>query len=127
MFILDYLFYRIFSFSKLCKMDDPIFFAIPALTINISFNIETVRRALGYRQILDNPYPIILYLSILVVLYLVYDRFKRYIKINDRYKNETKKKKIIGYIIVSIYLIVTIVAFVYFFPDRTHNKSLWIF
>jgi hypothetical protein len=118
MFISDYFFYRLISFSRMCKMANPGIFALSVLTMTVVFNIETIRRALGYKQILESPYILILFLSIFGGLYLIYIRFKRHLKIDERYKDENKTKKVTGFVILGLYVIATFVTLTYFYPNK---------
>lgn len=95
------------------KGNDHAFLAMVALSLLLMFNISTI---VLYFDLLNNMVyqdlrlPIILgVILVLVVNYFVFIYRNKYKKIEKIFKNETKKQRIVGSIIIIIYTILTFV------------------
>ncbi len=107
MIILDYLFYRLYAFCLKIKITSPAFSAIIFFAALIALNVEGIK-LLIYPTASEN-YNVIryYYFFIIAVLYFIYIFKDRYVKISEKYKNESSLQKKLGYSIIIIYFLLS--------------------
>jgi hypothetical protein len=112
-----YLYYRIFSaLLKVKTNDTPYLNAMILLIILQATNILTISSLTKYFypiELSDNQAiygSILLYIVLVIINYFYLFRNRDLIK--RRYQNETRPKKARGIVILSIYIIITIAAFI---------------
>lgn len=95
------------------KGPDNAFLAMVAFSLLIIFNISTFIKHFNflnnksYEQI---KIPVILgVISVLIINYLIFIHRKKYVEIEKRFINETKRQIFIGNLIISIYTLLTFV------------------
>lgn len=112
---------RLYFFSKKTAYHDvSLYMAFVWLAVLISINIGFIIGILGYNPIrIMNVYMYALCLFILVsaLLYVPLIKGKKYKSIINRYENESRKNRIIGYVILSLYVIATHITIYYISPN----------
>ena len=109
-----YLYYKIYVFTKRIRKNE----ASIATTIGISYlvltNIIGVSLMIFDRERNNIEFFKPLYIGIIIlgfaINYLIFLKDKKYIEIEKRFKKETNERRILGNILVSLYVILTLLS-----------------
>jgi len=118
--ILDFLYYRLYRmFLKTSAKNVAEYVACIWLAALLGLNLIVIIGSTGVNP-LNYMYPKVFGLLILTPLFILfyfrYLRNSRYLKIVERYKNETKRQRIIGNLIMIAYIVATFAALL--FPKK---------
>ncbi|HNM33060.1 MAG TPA: hypothetical protein PKM51_09905 [Chitinophagales bacterium] len=121
--LFDYLFYKIYKLINFFGNTDfypegnSWFLSSMCLWLNMLAALNFTELRLG-RAFINKSYVIILYVLYLTITFIYFFRRERYKKIVENYDEQPQSKKTMGSIIVSIYVIVTLVLHFYFSEHR---------
>ena len=114
------IYYLLFAYlyrisSKIGEKDLPHYMSISIISICVGFNVTSILTTLeikyypSFKNERDFIYLIIMY----IINYFVFIYKKRYVRILDENEERVKKRKILGTIIVLLYIIVSFAIWVY--------------
>ncbi len=121
--LLDYLFYKIYKLinflgnTNFYPEGNTWFLSSMCLWLNMLTALNFLELKLG-RALTNKTYVIIFYILYLLVTFIYFFRKERYKKILENYDKQETSKKIWGTIIVSIYIIITLLLHFYFSEQR---------
>jgi len=101
----NYLFYRIYSFALRLKVSDSEITASIAVSVLFFYNVLFIMKLIKFKFINSKNDAIIFGLALIAINFLYFLRKKRFLKIKEKYEKESMLQKIIGSLIVIIYLI----------------------
>jgi len=102
----NYLFYRIYSLALRLKVFDGEFSALMTVSVIIYFNILLILDVSDNEFLLNTKEQAVpASLAVIAINFLYFLRKKRFLKIKERYENESMLQKTIGSLIVIIYVI----------------------
>lgn len=110
---MDYLFYRILHFSKLISLGIyPKNTASILLAVTTLFNLMSLFKLFDFVYLKrgDAVFEILLLLGLVIFFRVYYSVKWEYLQ--EKYINETRRDKAVGFIAVFIYLVITFVAIV---------------
>lgn len=118
---LEYIYARIFFFTKKTPYHDVSqYVALLWLSALVSLNVVCAIGLLGLNpmRIMNvKVYALIIFIIISFILYLMVFKNKKYKLIINRYSNESRKDRNIGYIILALYVIMTHIMIYYVSPN----------
>ena len=126
--LFDYLFYKIYKLINFFGNTDfypeanAWFFTSMCLWLNMLTIFSIIELRLG-RVLTIIIYLIIFYILYLAFTFIYFLRKERYIKIVEYYDEQSKSKKLRGTIIVSLYVLVTIIL-EFYFSERCREMIL---
>lgn len=112
MILIDYFIYKVYSLTKKYFYSDLGYYLF---ALSLFINIDSILVLYGY-PIWEKSIRYILLASMILVvilLFYVYGKRGRLIKVVDKYKNENTFWKIFGWIMIFGYFIITIILFEY--------------
>jgi hypothetical protein len=106
--VLDYFFYKIYKFGLSIKLNDSQFSALTAITLIEIFTLSIILSFLKIKINFTKLLALVLFLTLLLLNYLIFLRNNRYQRIKEKYENEQRKQRIIGSACVILYILLTI-------------------
>jgi hypothetical protein len=110
MIVLDFIYYRFYRVSKWIALREPEtspIFLLPFLLFTDAVYIAWYYGVKFPHFSHDYLAVLLIYVSMVIIFYLIFGRKKRYLKIIERFKNESKKWDIILNIVALIYIAIT--------------------
>ncbi len=116
--ILDYLYYRFYLLNlKTTMADIAEYGAVINLVVILGFNLIVICGNLGINLLVILPsrlFSLFFGGGTMVIFYFTFVKSKRYLQIIERYKDESKKDRLIGKIIIISYIIISFLCLLYF-------------
>jgi len=106
----NYLFLKLYKFGIKLDFFDAKYSAVSIISLFIAINLDFIRKKIHYYPVNLTNYSIAVFVLLFIVNALYFIREKRYEKIIERYKNESKAKSIIGTVCVLIYIVLSVIA-----------------
>jgi len=114
--ILDYIYYRLFYvLQKTNAKDIAEYVASIWLVVLLGLNIIVVVGDFiinPLKHISSKAYGLILFAPLMLLMYFLFLRGKRYLQIVEQYANETKQQRMRGHLILIAYLVTTFAALI---------------
>jgi len=114
--ILEYIYYRLYYvLQKTNAKDIAEYVASVWLVVLFGLNIIVVVGNFGFnplKHISSKAYGLILFVPLMLLMYFLFVRDKRYLQLVEQYANETKEQRIRGHLILIVYVVTTFVALI---------------
>lgn len=111
----DYIYYRTYSAYK--NFDNmPYMYAVGLVSLMQQFNVVTILFILNtFLDLNMHVHKYVIYASFLVFIipnYIRYSRFKSYKQMDEKWGNDSKKKKVLGGFAVVSYVVLSTIVFI---------------
>lgn len=115
--ILEYIYYRLFCIvQKTNAKDIAEYVACLWLVVLLGLNIVVLIGNLGFtplKQVTPIIYGLLLFTPLMVLMYVLFLREKRYLKVERHYSKETNQQHKIGQLILLAYIVITFAALIF--------------
>jgi dolichol kinase len=126
------LYYKLYQTLRKVKTNDtPATNAMILLSVTQAINIVTIQVLINYffnvKLLLRSKYEIIIFaVSFMLIIYLInyFHLYKKHEKINEHYKNESKNKSTVGFIIMVMYILGSFILLFFIGTKYPIYKSL---
>lgn len=116
--ILDYIYYRFYLLNKKTSMSDIAEYgAVINMAVVLGFNFIVICGNLEINLLAIAPSRVLSWFlggGMMVILYFVYVKNKRYLQIIEKYRDESKRDKLKGNIIIIAYVVVSLACLLVF-------------